>query len=144
MVKPVKKIKALVKLQIEAGKATPAPPIGTALGPHGVNIADFVNQYNNKTKDKMGEVIPCVLTIFEDRSFKMELKTPPVASMILKATGIKKGSETANLKKVGKISKEQVRKIAEVKLQDLNTTEIDAAMKIVGGTAHSMGIDVED
>jgi len=139
-----KKIKTIVKLQIEAGKATPAPPIGTALGPHGVNIADFVNQYNNKTKDKMGEVIPCVLTIFEDRTFKIELKTPPVKSLILKATGIQKGSETPNLKKVGKISRTEVRKIAELKLQDLNTTKIESAMKIVEGTAHSMGVDVVD
>ncbi|HRN86621.1 MAG TPA: 50S ribosomal protein L11 [Candidatus Dojkabacteria bacterium] len=144
MAAPSKKIKAIVKLQIEAGKATPAPPIGTALGPHGVNIADFVNQYNNKTKDKMGEVIPCVLTIFEDRSFKIELKTPPVASLILKSTGIKKGSETANVKKVGKIKRSEVKRIAEIKLQDLNTTKLDSAMRIVEGTAHSMGIEVVD
>lgn len=139
-----KKIKTVVKLQIEAGKATPAPPIGTALGPHGVNIGDFVNQYNAKTKDKMGEIIPCILTIYEDRSFKIELKTPPVASLILKATGIKKGSDTANLKKVGKISRNDVKKIAELKLPDLNTTKIESAMKIVEGSAHSMGIDVVD
>lgn len=139
-----KKIKTVLKLEIEAGKATPAPPIGTALGPHGVNIGDFVNQYNAKTKDKMGEVIPCVLTIFEDRSFKIELKTPPVTSLILKATGVKKGSETANLKKVGKISRKEVRKIAELKMPDLNTTKIESAMKVVEGTAHSMGIEVVD
>lgn len=139
-----KKIKTVLKLEIEAGKATPAPPIGTALGPHGVNISDFVNQYNAKTKDKMGEIIPCVLTIFEDRSFKIELKTPPVTSLILKSTGVKKGSETANLKKVGKISRSEVKKIAELKLPDLNTTKIESAMRIVEGTAHSMGVEVVD
>ncbi len=139
-----KKIKTVLKLEIEAGKATPAPPIGTALGPHGVNISDFVNQYNAKTKDKMGEIIPCVLTIFEDRSFKIELKTPPVTSLILKATGVKKGSDTANLKKVGKISRAEIKKIAELKMPDLNTTNIESAMKIVEGTAHSMGIEVVD
>lgn len=139
-----KKIKTVLKLEIEAGKATPAPPIGTALGPHGVNISDFVNQYNAKTKDKMGEIIPCVLTIFEDRSFKIELKTPPVTSLILKSTGVKKGSETANLKKVGKISKSEVKKIAELKLPDLNTTKIESAMRIVEGTAHSMGVEIVD
>lgn len=139
-----KKVKAVLKLQIEAGKATPAPPIGTALGPHGINIGDFVNQYNAKTKDKMGDVIPCVLTIFEDRSFKIELKTPPVASLILKATGIKKGSATANIKKVGKIKRADVKKIAELKMTDLNATKLESAMKIVEGTAHSMGIEVVD
>lgn len=139
-----KKIKTVIKLQIEAGKATPAPPIGTALGPHGVNISDFVNQYNAKTKDKMGEIIPCVLTIFEDRSFKIDLKTPPATSMILKATGVKKGSDTANLKKVGKIARKDIRKIAEAKLPDLNTNKIDSAMKIIEGTAHSMGVEVTD
>lgn len=139
-----KKIKTILKLEVEAGKATPAPPIGTALGPHGVNISDFVNQYNAKTKDKMGEIIPCVLTIFEDRSFKIELKTPPVTSLILKSTGIKKGSETANLKKVGQISRKDIKKIAEIKLPDLNTTQIESAMKIVEGTAHSMGVEITD
>ncbi len=139
-----KKIKTILKLEVEAGKATPAPPIGTALGPHGVNISDFVNQYNTKTKDKMGEIIPCVLTIFEDRSFKIELKTPPVTSLILKSTGIKKGSETANLKKVGQISRKDIKKIAEIKLPDLNTTKIESAMKIVEGTAHSMGVEITD
>lgn len=143
MAKP-KKVQATIKLQIEAGKATPAPPIGTALGPHGVNIGDFVNQYNAKTKDKMGDIIPCVLTIFEDRSFKIELKTPPVASLILKATGIKKGSDTANIKKVGKIKREDVKKIAELKMADLNATKLESAMKTVEGTAHSMGIEVID
>lgn len=139
-----KKIKTILKLEVEAGKATPAPPIGTALGPHGVNISDFVNQYNAKTKDKMGEIIPCVLTIFEDRSFKIELKTPPVTSLILKSTGIKKGSETANIKKVGQISRKDIKKIAEIKLPDLNTTKIESAMKIVEGTAHSMGVEITD
>jgi large subunit ribosomal protein L11 len=137
-----KKIKTIMKLQIEAGKATPAPPIGPALGQHGVNIQEFVTQYNDKTKDKIGQVIPCMLTIFEDRSFKIELKTPPVASSIAKAIQLTKGSDTPNLKKVGKITKEQVKEIAQGKLNDLNTSNIDSAMKIVEGTAKSMGVEV--
>jgi len=131
-----------MKLQIEAGKATPAPPIGPALGQHGVNISDFVNQYNEKTREKMGNVIPCILTIFEDRSFKIELKTPPVANLILKAANVKKGSATPNTNKVGKITIAQVKEIAETKLADLNTKKLDSAMKIVQGTAKSLGIEV--
>ncbi|MEI7579165.1 MAG: 50S ribosomal protein L11 [bacterium] len=137
-----KKIKTVMKLQIEAGKATPAPPIGPALGQHGVNISDFVNQYNEKTREKMGNVIPCILTIFEDRSFKIELKTPPVANLILKAANVKKGSATPNTNKVGKITIAQVKEIAETKLADLNTKKLDSAMKIVQGTAKSLGIEV--
>jgi len=139
-----KKIKTTMKLQIAAGKATPAPPIGPALGQHGVNIGDFVTQYNEKTRSKMGDIIPCILTIYEDRSFHIELKTPPVASLILKASKIKKGSATANTKKVGTITAKQVKEIAEIKLADLNTKKIDSAMKIVEGTAHSMGIEVKN
>jgi len=141
MAKPVK---VKMKLIIDAGKATPAPPIGPALGQHGVNIGDFVNQFNDKTRDKMGNKIPVILTIYDDRSFSMEFKQPPVADMIMKATGIKKGSDTPNKKKVGKLTKQQAKEIAEVKLPDLNTTNIDAAVKIVQGTAKSMGLEVQE
>ena len=139
-----KQIKTVMKLEIEAGKATPAPPIGPALGQHGVNISDFVNQYNEKTRDQMGEIIPCILTVFEDRSFKIELKTPPVASLLAKAAKIKKGSGTPNLTKVGKVTRSQIREIAEKKLADLNTNKIESAERIVEGTAKSMGLDVID
>jgi large subunit ribosomal protein L11 len=139
-----KKIKAVLKLQIEAGKATPAPPIGPALGQHGVNIQDFVTKYNDKTRDKMGNVIPCILTIFEDRSFTIELKTPPVANLIQKAIGLAKGSAKPNLDKVGKVQRAKLREIAQQKLADLNTNDLDAATKIVEGTAKSMGLVVID
>lgn len=139
-----KKIKATLKLAIEAGRATPAPPIGPALGQHGVNIQEFVTQYNDKTRDKMGDIIPCILTIFEDRSFKIELKTPPVASLLLKAAGIKKGSGKPNLNKVGKVKRSAVKDIAEKKLADLNTTKLDAAIHIVEGSAKSLGLEVVD
>ena len=139
-----KQVKTVMKLEIEAGKATPAPPIGPALGQHGVNIQDFVTQYNEKTRDKMGDIIPCILTVFEDRSFKIELKTPPVASLLAKAAGIKKGSGTPNLSKVGTVKRAQVKEIAEKKLADLNTNKIDSAMRIVEGTAKSMGLDIID
>ena len=140
MAKPVK---VKMKLQIEAGKATPAPPIGPALSQHGINIQDFCSRFNDMTKDKMGNVIPCILTIFDDRSFDIVLKTPAVSSLIKKAAGVPKGSANANLTKVGKISKAQVREIAEIKMPDLNTTDIDAAMRIVEGTAKSLGIEVK-
>ena len=139
-----KKIKAILKLQIEAGKATPAPPIGPALGQHGVNIQEFVTKYNDKTKDKIGNVIPCILTIYEDRSFTMELKTSPVADLIKKAINLKKGSAHANLEKVGKVSRKKLREIAEIKLADLNTNNLDAATKIVEGSAKSMGLEITD
>ena len=139
-----KKIKAILKLQIEAGKATPAPPIGPALGQHGVNIQEFVTKYNDKTKDKIGNVIPCILTIYEDRSFTIELKTPPVADSIKKAINLKKGSAKANLEKVGKVSRKKLREIAEAKLADLNTNNLDAATRIVEGTAKSMGLEITD
>ena len=139
-----KKIKAVLKLQIEAGKATPAPPIGPTLGQHGVNIQEFVNQYNEKTKDKMGDVIPCILTIYEDRTFTIELKTPPVASLILKASGVKKGSPTPNTTKIGKISRDKLKEIAEKKLQDLNTNNLTSAIRTVEGTAKSMGFEITD
>lgn len=141
MAKPVK---TQMKLIIEAGKATPAPPIGPALGQHGVNIGDFVNQFNEKTRDKMGNKIPVILTIYDDRSFSMEFKQPPVADMIQKVTGIKKGSATPNKDKVGRLTKAQATEIAENKMPDLNTNKLDSAIKTVQGTAKSMGLDVEE
>lgn len=142
--KSTKKIKTIMKLSIEAGKATPAPPIGPALGQHGVNIQEFVTQYNDKTREQIGNVIPCILTIYEDRSFTIELKTPPVASLILKAIKVAKGSAKPNTDKIGKITKAQIKEIAEQKIDDLNTTNLDAAAKIVAGTALNMGVEVID
>lgn len=138
-----KKVKTTLKLQIAAGKATPAPPIGTALGPHGLNLMDFCNQFNDKTRDKGDSVIPVVITIFEDRSFSFILKTPPVSDMIRKALGVPKGSGNPLKQKVGKLTRQQVRQIAESKRQDLNASSIEAAERIVAGTARSMGVDVE-
>lgn len=138
-----KKIKTIIKLQIEGGKATPAPPVGTALGPHGLNIADFVRQFNDATKDKMGEVTPVEITVFEDRSFTFVTKTPPAAFLLRKAAAIEKGSGEPNKNKVGRVTKEQVRQIAETKMQDLNANDIDAAVKIIMGTARSMGIEIK-
>ena len=137
-----KKIKVVLKLAIEAGRATPAPPIGPTLGQHGVNIQEFVTQYNDKTRDKMGDIIPCILTVFEDRSFSIELKTPPVASLLLKAAGIKKGSAKPNLVKVGKVTKAAVKEIAEKKMADLNATSLTSAMNIIEGSAKSLGLEV--
>jgi large subunit ribosomal protein L11 len=138
-----KKIKTIIKLQIEGAKATPAPPVGTALGPHGLNIADFVRQFNDATKDRAGEVVPVEMTIYEDRTFSFVLKTPPAAFLLRKAAGIEKGSGEPNKNKVGKVTKEQVHKIAETKMADLNANDIDAAMKIIEGTARSMGIEIK-
>ncbi|MEK7151414.1 MAG: 50S ribosomal protein L11 [Patescibacteria group bacterium] len=138
-----KKIKTIIKLQIVGGKATPAPPVGTALGPHGLNIADFVRQFNDVTKDKMGEVTPVELTVYEDRTFSFILKTPPAAFLLQKAAGIEKGSGTPNKSKVGKVTRDQVRQIAETKMADLNANDISAAIKIIEGTARSMGIEVK-
>ena len=138
-----KKIKTIVKLQIEGGKATPAPPVGTALGPHGLNISDFVRQFNDLTKDKMGEVTPVEITIYEDRTFTFILKTPPAAFLLRKAAGIEKGSGEPNKNKVGKVTKDQIRKIAETKMADLNANDVEAAAKIIEGTARSMGIEVK-
>jgi large subunit ribosomal protein L11 len=140
----VKQIKAILKLAIEAGKATPAPPIGPALGQHGVNIQEFVTQYNDKTRDKMGDVIPCILTVFDDRSFTIELKTPPVTSLLLKATGLKKGSAKPNLVKVGKVKRSQIKEIAEKKMSDINAISLESAMKIVEGSAKSLGLEIID
>jgi len=140
---PKKKIAALVKVQLQAGSATPAPPVGTALGPHGVNIMEFCKAYNASTEAMRGNVVPVEITIFEDRSFTFVTKTPPAAELIKKAAGIKSGSATPHTDKVAKLSKDQVREIAETKLPDLNATDIDAAMKIVAGTARSMGVTVD-
>ena len=140
---PPKKIKTVVKLQIAAGKANPAPPIGPALGQHGLPIQDFCTQFNARTKAMGDSIIPVEITVFEDRTFTFITKTPPAANLILKALGIPKGSGTPNKTKVGKITKAQLREIAEKKMPDLNANDIDAAMKIIAGTAHSLGIEVE-
>jgi large subunit ribosomal protein L11 len=139
-----KKIKAVVKLQIPAGKATPAPPVGPALAPHGINISEFSQKYNEATKKQMGFTIPVEITIFEDRTYKFITKQPPASELLKKAAGIEKGSGEPNKTKVAKITKEQLRKIAEQKIADLNTEDVDEAMKIIEGTAKNMGIAVED
>jgi large subunit ribosomal protein L11 len=139
-----KKTLAFVKLQITAGQATPAPPVGTALGPHGVNIMDFCKQYNSRTQGQAGMVIPVEITIYQDRSFSFVTKTPPAAVLLRKEAGIEKGSPTSNREKVGSVTGEQLRKIAEIKLPDLNANDIKGAMRIVAGTARSMGIEVKD
>jgi large subunit ribosomal protein L11 len=139
-----KKITAVIKLQCPAGKATPAPPIGPALGPHGVSAPQFVQQFNDRTKTmEAGLTIPVVITVFQDRSFTFELKTPPAAVLILKSLGLKKGSDNPLLNKVGKISQAQLEEIAKIKMPDINANDIDAAKKIVAGTARSMGVEVE-
>lgn len=139
-----KKVKTMVKLQLPAGKATPAPPVGTALGPHGVNIADFTKQFNEKTASQGDMIIPVEMTIYEDRSFTFILKTPPAANLIMKAINLPKGSGNPLLNKVGKISRKQVREIAEIKMADLNANDLDAAEKIIAGTARSMGVEVTE
>lgn len=138
-----KKVMASVKLQIPAGKASPAPPVGSSLGPYGVNIMDFVKSYNERSASMAGSIVPVVVTIYEDRSFTFELKTPPAADLIKTALGIQKGSATPSKTTVAKLSKEQLRAIAEQKMTDLNTTDVEAAMKIIAGTARSMGVEVE-
>jgi large subunit ribosomal protein L11 len=141
---PKKKVAALVKVQLPAGQATPAPPVGTALGPHGVNIMEFVKQYNAATEAQRGNIIPVEITIFEDRSFTFITKTPPAPELIKKALGLDKGSAVPHKEKVGKLSREQLRSIAETKMPDLNANDIAAAEKIIAGTARSMGITVAD
>lgn len=141
MAKPVK---TTIKLAIEAGKANPAPPIGTALGPQGINIAEFCKQYNDATKDKMGQIIPALITVYEDRSFDFVLKTAPASDMLRKAAGVEKGSAEPHKKKVGTVTQDAVRKIAEDKMVDLNAYDVDQAARIVAGTARSMGIKVEE
>jgi large subunit ribosomal protein L11 len=137
-----KKIRTVLTLQLPAGAATPAPPVGTALGPHGINIVEFTKSYNEKTQDKRGQIIPAQITIYEDRSFTFILKTPPAADLLRKAAGVDKGSQTAKREMVGRVSRDQVRQIAETKMSDLNANDIEAAMKQVEGTARSMGIEV--
>ncbi|MBE3557609.1 MAG: 50S ribosomal protein L11 [Ktedonobacteraceae bacterium] len=137
-----KRVKAVVKLQIPAGKATPAPPIGTALGPHGVNIMMFVKEYNARTANQVGMVIPAEITIYEDRSFTFVTKTPPVPDLLKSAVGIEKGSAAPNKTKVGSIDRQKLREIAELKMKDLNAYDIEAAERMIEGTARSMGITV--
>jgi len=139
-----KPVKTQLKLQIPAGAATPAPPIGPALGQHGVNIGEFVKQFNEATKDKSGEIIPVIITIYEDRSFDFKLKTPPASDLLRRAAGAEKGSGEPNKKKAGKITRSQLREIAEKKMQDLNADSIDAAERIIAGTARSMGIEIQE
>ena len=141
---PKKKVAAIVKVQLQAGQANPAPPVGTALGPHGVNIMEFCKAYNSATESMRGNVIPVEITIYEDRSFEFITKTPPAAELIKKAAGLQKGSATPHTVKVGKLTKDQVREIATTKQPDLNANDIEAAAKIIAGTARSMGITVED
>jgi large subunit ribosomal protein L11 len=140
---PRKKLKTIVKVQLPAGAATPAPPVGTALGPHGVNIMDFVRQYNAATESQRGNIIPVEISIYEDRSFTFITKTPPAPELIKKAAGVDKGSATPHTVKVGSLTAAQVRQIAETKMPDLNANDIEAAAKIIAGTARSMGIKVE-
>ncbi len=138
-----KKVKVQLKLQIEAGKATPAPPIGSTLGQHGVGIQDFVSQFNEATREMMGDIIPVEITVYEDRSFTFKLRTPPASDLLRKAAKIDKGSGEPNKNKVGKVTKAQIKEIAERKLPDLNASDVAAASKIIEGTARSMGIEVE-
>jgi len=137
-----KKIRIVLTLQLPAGKATPAPPVGKALGPHGINIVEFTKSYNEKTADKAGQIIPAQITVFEDRSFTFVLKTPPAADLLRKAAGIDKGAATPKRESVGRVTKEQVREIAAIKMADLSANDIEAAARMIEGTARSMGIEV--
>jgi large subunit ribosomal protein L11 len=138
-----KKVAAIVKVQLQAGAATPAPPVGTALGPHGVNIMDFCKQYNAATESQRGNIVPAEITIYEDRTFSFITKTPPAPELIKKAAGVEKGSGEPHKEKVGKVTQAQLREIAQTKMADLNANDIEAAAKIIAGTARSMGITVE-
>ena len=138
-----KKVRAVIKLQIEGGKATPAPPVGPALGQHGLNIMAFVKEYNARTAQQMGNIVPVELTVFEDRSFSFVLKSPPAASLLLQAARLEKGSGNPLAEKVGTVTSDQVREIAQTKMQDLNAADIEGAMKIIEGTARSIGIQVQ-
>ena len=138
-----RKVKAIVKLQIEAGRASPAPPVGPALGQHGVNIMGFVKEYNERTSSQAGDIVPVVLTVYEDSSFNFEIKTPPASALLRKAAGIEKGSGNPAAEKVATIPVAKVREIAEQKMEDLNAVDVDAAVRIVAGTARSMGITVD-
>lgn len=139
-----KKVIAVVKINIPAGKANPAPPVGTALGPHGINLMQFCKEYNARTSSQVGQIIPAEITVFSDNSFSFILKTPPTAALLKKAAGIDSGSAVPNRDKVGTVTKAQLQEIAETKMKDLNALDIDAAMKIVAGTARSMGITVKE
>jgi large subunit ribosomal protein L11 len=141
---PKRKVTAIVKLQITAGQATPAPPVGPALGQHGVNIMEFCKSYNAATEAQRGTVVPVEITVYEDRSFTFVTKTPPAAKLILKAAGVEKGSGEPHVNKIGSITREQVREIAQTKLPDLNATNLDAAERIIAGTARSMGVNIRD
>ena len=138
-----KKIKAIIKLQIQAGKANPAPPVGPALGQHGINIMGFCKEYNERTSAQAGSIIPVEITVFEDRSFTFITKTPPTSDLLKKALSIEKGSSTCSREKVGKLSRAQLREIAELKTKDLNATSVEGAERIIEGTAQSMGIEIE-
>jgi large subunit ribosomal protein L11 len=138
-----RKLSAIIKLQIKAGAATPAPPVGPALGQHGVNIMEFCKAYNAATESQRGDIVPVEISVFEDRSFTFELKTPPAARLLLKAAGVEKGSGEPHVKKVATVTMDQVRQIAQTKMQDLNARDIDQAAKIIAGTARSMGITVQ-
>jgi large subunit ribosomal protein L11 len=137
-----KKIRVVLTLQLPAGKATPAPPVGTVLGPHGINIVEFTKSYNEKTADKAGQIIPAQITIFEDRSFTFILKTPPAADLLRKAAGIDKGAATPRRELVGRVTRDQVREIAQIKMPDLPANDLEAAARMIEGTARSMGIEV--
>ena len=139
-----KKVVAVVKLQCPAGAANPAPPVGTALGPQGVNIMEFCKQFNARTQSQAGMVIPVVVTVFADRSFTFITKTPPAANLLMKEAGIEKGSAQPNRNKVGKVTRAQLKKIAEIKMADLNASDLDSAMRMIAGTARSMGLEVVD
>ena len=141
---PPKRVQAVVKLQVSAGAATPAPPVGSALGPHGINIMEFCKQFNSRTANQPGMIIPVVVTVYGDKTFTFILKTPPASVLIKKALGIEKGSPTPNRQKVGSVTKAQVKKIAEIKMPDLNANTVEQAMAMVAGTARSMGIEVVD
>lgn len=138
-----KKVKAVVKLQITAGKATPAPPIGTSLGPQGINLMAFCKEYNARTAGQVGQIVPVEVTVFSDGSFTFILKTPPATDLIKKVISVKSGSAVPNRNKIGKLTQQQLREIAEVKLKDLNALDVEGAMKIIAGTARSMGVDIE-
>jgi len=144
MAKKAAKIKAQVKVQIAGGKATPAPPVGTALGPHGINLGQFVTQFNEKTRDLNGMIVPVIVTVYEDRSFSFELKSPPASVLLKQAAKLAKGAQNAKTEKVGRVTKAQVLEIARTKLVDLNAGDMEAAGRIIAGTARSMGIEVVD
>jgi large subunit ribosomal protein L11 len=137
-----KKIRIVLTLQLPAGKASPAPPVGTALGPHGINIVEFTKSYNEKTADKTGQIIPAQITVFEDRSFSFVLKTPPAADLLRKAAGVEKGASAPRRETAGRVNRDQIREIATIKMVDLNANDLDAAMRQIEGTARSMGIEV--